>query len=346
MKDKLTKGQFPTFKLPREVNGWNRVPGQVPTKEDRQIVKYAMKKPKPFKASMLLDHTEPRLSIDHVLDGLGFDQGEYNSWKKFLQKALTQENEVVMRQDLISKMREESLDASLARALLQRSLMYRKGQLIKSTEVYSPDMIRDMLLKAEVSKRKYELEGHPEVIEELDKLLLAMSKCGQWGTSRDLQVSIDGDGPHWLRINNGVPVKLDKQSIQKELEQTKVPIYSLKLEKADPKGGSYYRRVPKKVGKGFTYYYDEDKYKRSKNAHIKGEDAANSYIQKTVFTRAGNEKGCDVKELKDLVKRYGSKAVGSSLKDAHKSGKLTFKKGKLYYKEVTQETKDVNKKSG
>jgi len=266
MKNGLSKGQFPTFKLPAEANGWTRVPGQVPTKEDRQIVKYAMKKPKPFKASMLLDHTEPRLSVDHVLDGLGFDPGKYNEWKKFLQKALAQENEVVMRKDLVSKMREEKLDSGLARALMQRSLMYRKGQLTKSTEVYSPDMIRDMLL---MKRKNYELE------------------------------------------------------------------------KAEAKGGNYYRRVAKKSGKGFTYYYDEDKYKRSRNAHVNGEDAANSYIQKTVFSRAGGEKGCAVKELKDLVKRYGSKRVGSSLKDAHTNGKLTFKKGKLYYKEIIQEKENA-----
>lgn len=354
MKYRLCKGQFPSFKLPREANGWNRVPGQVPTREDRRMVKFAMQKPKPFKASMLLDHTDPRLSIDHVLDGLGLDTGQYNDWKKFLQKALAGDNEVVMRKDIISKMRQDNFNPELARALMQRSLMYRKGQLTKAIEVYSPDMIREMLadkqkyklVKAEIAKRKYDIEGHPEVIEQLDKLLLMASKCGNWGASRHLQISVDGDGAHWLKVNGGVVGKLDKKSAQELSRRSDIPIYSLKLEKADARGGNYYRRVPKKSGKGYTYYYDEDKYKSSKNAHVKGQDAANSYIQKTVFKRASCEKGCELKALTDLVKRYGSKQVGNSLKDAHTSGKLTFKSGKLYYKEADREKEDVRKKSG
>jgi hypothetical protein len=103
------------------------------------------------------------------------------------------------------------------------------------------------------------------------------------------------------------------------------------LKKAFTPGGTYHRRVPRASGKGYTYYYDEEKYRNSKNAHVSGEEAAHGYISGEVekaVTAAGS-KGCDVTAFKSLVKKYGAKQVGSVLTKC--SGSKFMYKGKRFY---------------
>lgn len=104
------------------------------------------------------------------------------------------------------------------------------------------------------------------------------------------------------------------------------------LRKGEAKGGAYTKRVTLASGR-HRYFYDDEKYKASKHAHISGEDASRtairSGIQKAVQT--GGPKGCELKTLQPLVKRYGHKMVASVLdEDVKKNGKLRFKKGRLY----------------
>jgi hypothetical protein len=82
-----------------------------------------------------------------------------------------------------------------------------------------------------VAERLYKLRGHPETLENLDKQLLAMQAAGNWGSSRGIRSSIDGDGHEWLRVE-GVPGKLDKETLQKEMDKDEIKVYSLKKEGA------------------------------------------------------------------------------------------------------------------
>lgn len=116
----------------------------------------------------------------------------------------------------------------------------------------------------------------------------------------------------------------------------------LELFKAEARGGSYHRRVPRKSGKGYAYYYDEEKYKRSKGAHLDGEGAAKARIRSTVDKAMEAEGSCPVERLKSLVKRYGAQMVG----DVCKAGGYQFKKGKLYPKVLEKEGTFSNGKSG
>jgi len=103
------------------------------------------------------------------------------------------------------------------------------------------------------------------------------------------------------------------------------------LHKADPKGGKYFRRAMTKSGK-YRYFYDEDSYKRSSGAHVNGEEAAHSAIRKAVGARIKGAagKGIKIKDLGDLVKRYGKAAVSKALQaECGADGGLTFKKGCL-----------------
>jgi hypothetical protein len=81
-------------------------------------------------------------------------------------------------------------------------------------------------------KRTYKVEGHPDVIKRLDKQLLAMEAMGNWGSSRDIETSIDGDGPEFLYVK-GVKGKLDKERFQAALDKSDVNIHALKMEEED-----------------------------------------------------------------------------------------------------------------
>jgi hypothetical protein len=101
--------------------------------------------------------------------------------------------------------------------------------------------------------------------------------------------------------------------------------------KAEPRGGKYHRRAPRAGGKGYNYYYDEETYNRSKTPHISGNDAALQAIKSGVQKRleAADSGGLDLKELKSLVTRYGSKMVGEVLEKEKSEGRMKFQKGKL-----------------
>jgi hypothetical protein len=115
------------------------------------------------------------------------------------------------------------------------------------------------------------------------------------------------------------------------------------MTKAQAKGGKYYKRVQTQKG-GYRYYYDQDTYNRSKDAHVDGSEAANSaikgFIEKAFDSPDKKKSGFDIKNLKSLVKRYGSDKVGEVLKAACDAGEYTFTKDTLFKKD-TKETSDV-----
>jgi hypothetical protein len=97
------------------------------------------------------------------------------------------------------------------------------------------------------------------------------------------------------------------------------------LVKAEAKGGSYHRRVPRKGGKGYTYYYDEDKYAASKNAHLDGPATRSARLTKAVLgaVEGAGKSGCAIKSLRDMAKK---------VKGCLEKGDLSYKKGMLYRK--------------
>lgn len=287
-----------------------RVPGQVPSRDNIEAMRLMSRQPKPFNPMQLFDHTEPRMTIDSVLDGLGMDTGQYNDWRKFLQKALTEDNELTMRRDLLSKMMAEGMVPELRRALFQRALVHYKGRMRKSlVDVISiDDLHAEMFPESEPLTKAYLNE------EELRERHLAYA----YSRERDAMRKNEIEG----RIENLLArTGRSRQSFDEK--------YGLK--KADAKGGNYHRRVTNKAGK-HRYYYDPEQYGRSKDAHVDGNEAAANYIQKTVKARVekAGEGGCPIDGMKDLVKRYGSEKVGDALKQACANGGLVYKGKKLY----------------
>jgi hypothetical protein len=126
---------------------------------------------------------------------------------------------------------------------------------------------------------------------------------------------------------------------------------SKELIKAEPRGGSYHRRIPKKSGKGYTYIYDEAKYSTRTDAHLHGPDARKARLNKAIMGAVMNagKSGCAVKSLSALAAKEGKEHVAEVIKGCLASGDLTFKKGKLYSKSKKEEEKkeksDMTEKS-
>lgn len=108
------------------------------------------------------------------------------------------------------------------------------------------------------------------------------------------------------------------------------------LIKAEAKGGNYHRRVPRKSGKGYTYYYDEEKYNASKQAHLDGPATRSSRLAKAVLgaVEGAGKNGCAIKSLRDMAKKEGKEHVAKAIKGCLEKGDLTYKKGMLYRKAV------------
>ena len=123
----------------------------------------------------------------------------------------------------------------------------------------------------------------------------------------------------------------------KVTEKGKKWLRDKELEKAFTPGGTYHKRVPKANGKGYTYYYDEEQYKRSKNRHVSGDEAASDYISDEVHkaVEGAGKDGCDIGTFEPLVKKYGAKKVGEVM-SAHNGKKIKFKGGKFYQNEETK----------
>jgi hypothetical protein len=227
-----------------------RVGGQVPTRDNIEALSLAQKQPPAFKASMLLEHTEPVMRIEGITKGLGLDPARENSWNKFLDDQLNGGvNELVMRKAIYQRMMDERMEPAMRKAIFQRSVTYYRDQMSKSlVQVVTPDEV---------------------------------------------------------------------------------------LEKAEARGGNYHRRVPKKNGKGFNYFYDEEKYASRDYAHLSGAEARDGRIKKAVSTMLEKQSECAPEDMKDLVKKYGAKEVAAVLKkQCGDGGSMEFKNGKFKAKSL------------
>jgi hypothetical protein len=102
------------------------------------------------------------------------------------------------------------------------------------------------------------------------------------------------------------------------------------LQKAEARGGTYHRRVPRKNGKGFNYFYDEEKYSNRGDAHLSGTEVRDNRIKKAVGAMLEEKNECTPQDMRDLVKKYGAKEVAGVLKkQCGDGGFMKFKNGKF-----------------
>lgn len=101
------------------------------------------------------------------------------------------------------------------------------------------------------------------------------------------------------------------------------------LAKAEPRGGSYHKRVTDpKTGK-HKYFYDPDKYAKHPEAHVDGAEAMKGYIRKQIERRLDERGECSIEDFRDLAERHGAEHVGALLKDGCGSKAYEFRKGKF-----------------
>ena len=124
---------------------------------------------------------------------------------------------------------------------------------------------------------------------------------------------------------------LDGNSLQKSMV---VLTADELLQKSEPRGGAYYKRVPvTKAGakRKWRYFYKPEDYDSRDDAHTGGEDNQKRYLSGQVAKciKAAGKKGCGPEALSGLVKKYGAKKVAKTLRESVNGGTLAFKKGKF-----------------
>jgi len=117
-----------------------RVPGQVPSRENLELMKLAQTKPPGVSVARLLALDEPVLAVSHIVDNLGLDTACRNDWTQFLEKALQgATNELTLRQDIISKCLNERLDGVLRLAIMQKALSYWRAYKKSVVQIVTSD---------------------------------------------------------------------------------------------------------------------------------------------------------------------------------------------------------------
>lgn len=142
-----SKGLSKSFTVPAAWRG-ARIPGQVPGQGGRNLERL-LDMPEQKGGLAILDHTEPRLTPDSVVKGLGLDLAEESDWRGWLTKAsASAQNEVVMRKALYERFLESRTPPELRRALFQRAMVYYGGMRKSFVQIVTP---RELLVKARSS---------------------------------------------------------------------------------------------------------------------------------------------------------------------------------------------------
>lgn len=101
------------------------------------------------------------------------------------------------------------------------------------------------------------------------------------------------------------------------------------LEKAEPRGGNYHRRVTDPETGKHRYYYSEEDYQKRGDAHVSGAEAKAGQCAKAVKGRIG-ESGCSVDDLKELSGKFDADLIASTVKKLVAGGEIKHEGGKLY----------------
>lgn len=92
------------------------------------------------------------------------------------------------------------------------------------------EILGEKVAARETVRKTYDVEGGKDLINQLDKLIAATAMLGSWGSSRTLEVGIDGDGADRLKVHKGVERKLDRKAFNKALDKNELHVWSLPWE--------------------------------------------------------------------------------------------------------------------
>ena len=162
-------------------------PGQVPSRENIDMLRYTKEMPKEPTVAQLFAHSGTYLSPRSVIDGLGLNKAQEQEWSQFLHKALRSPNELVMRHEVVGKMLADRMDPDLRRALFQRALSCYRDLRKSQVEVVTVDELK----KSDKTEQAYIVEnkqqGDPE--ERMERIIELVcnriANGGQEGLSLD-----------------------------------------------------------------------------------------------------------------------------------------------------------------
>jgi hypothetical protein len=117
-------------------------PGQVPTRENIDLLRQTKQMPAPMTVARMLNHDGAYLSPASVIDGLGLDRAKANEWRELLGKALNSRNELTVRHELVSKMLADRMAPELRRALFSRALSYYRDMRKSMVQIVTADELR------------------------------------------------------------------------------------------------------------------------------------------------------------------------------------------------------------
>lgn len=315
----------PAFRL-------QRTPGQVPSRERMMELREQQnleRMPRQPDLAQLLRNTDPMGSASSVVRGLGFDARGAGSWERFLEKAVASApNELVLRQTVVAQAREDRLQPELRQAILERALSFWRTARKSMVQVMTPDELKKSGPSANADLQKAPREQSTVTVtcsqagaQTLAGLIQKVKRLGNPGHSYEIHLDPDagkegdrhgwdGDGPDHI-----FDIQIDGEPFQK----------------AEPRGGSYHRRVPQDSG-GFRYIYDPEKYQQRPDAHVDGREARKVYLHSRIV-KAVEGKGADGMHVRQVLDNFSEKFSPQEVEEAVKGccgGKLEFRKGRLY----------------
>jgi len=98
--------------------------------------------------------------------------------------------------------------------------------------------------------------------------------------------------------------------------------------KAEPRGGSYHRRVTDPDSGKHKYFYKEEDYVKRPDAHVSGAEAKKARAKRHIMEHVG-EKGASVDSLRALTDRYDSGMITDLVKQCCAAGELEHNNGHL-----------------
>jgi hypothetical protein len=104
------------------------------------------------------------------------------------------------------------------------------------------------------------------------------------------------------------------------------PDFDESMRKADPRGGSYHRRVTNKETGKHRYFYNEDDYAKQDGAHVSGRDVLKKKCRAGLVKRIG--KGCSLDDLKGYG-GYDDELIKDAIRDSVRAGELSHAGGNL-----------------
>lgn len=304
-----------------------RIPGQVPSRErmaDMRDQRDLERMPRQPEIAQLLQNTDPMGSAASVVRGMGFDARASQNWESFLEKAVASAtNELVLRQAVISQTREARLQPELRQAILERALSFWRTARKSMVRVVTVDELQKGVPSANADLQKAEPHEQPVMLQvecspEKAQVLFDMM--------RELEQLDKNSVPFKMTLDS----KFGKFTSDITADSARPGILGVRLQKAEPRGGAYHRRVPQ--GEGYRYIYDPEKYQSRPDAHVDGREARRQYLHGKICKAVGErgDQGAHLRELRDeMAERFHPDEVEEALKGCA-GGKLEFRKGRFY----------------